>query len=231
MTRAIAREPSGLSSSALERDARAVSSHPSEVAPGDIAIGVIIGRTSEYFDYFVYGIASVLVFPAIFFPFESRLDGTLWSFAIFSLAFIARPIGSMVFMDIQRRWGRDQAHACAISPRQLDRGDCLPARLWEPWLHGDRDACDIAHRPGRCPRRILGRIAVTAGAIAPKNRRGWYAMMGQLGAPVGFMIASGLYLLLSPPCRWTISSPGDRAILSAPSQSTLWPCSRGFGWS
>ena len=47
------------------------------VAPGDIAVGVVIGRTSEYFDYFVYGIASVLVFPAVFFPFESRLDGTL----------------------------------------------------------------------------------------------------------------------------------------------------------
>src|SRR6267378_7810244 len=106
MMSGVGQDPSGLSSSSLERDARAVSSHPSEIAPGDIAIGVIIGRASEYFDYFVYGIASVLVFPAIFFPFESRLNGTLWSFAVFSLAFIARPIGSIVFMDIQRRWGR-----------------------------------------------------------------------------------------------------------------------------
>src|SRR5688572_752223 len=90
----------------FERDARDVSSHPSEVSPGDIAVGVIIGRTSEYFDYFVYGIASVLVFPAVFFPFESRLDGTLLSFAVFALAFVARPIGTLLFMDIQRRWGR-----------------------------------------------------------------------------------------------------------------------------
>src|SRR6266496_1497802 len=87
-------------------DARHGSADHSKVAPGDIAIGVIIGRTSEYFDYFVYGIASVLVFPAIFFPFEARLNGTLYSFAVFSFAFIARPIGSVVFMDIQRRWGR-----------------------------------------------------------------------------------------------------------------------------
>ncbi len=197
MTRAIAREPSGLSSSALERDARAVSSHPSEVAPGDIAIGVIIGRTSEYFDYFVYGIASVLVFPAIFFPFESRLDGTLWSFAIFSLAFIARPIGSMVFMDIQRRWGRGTKLTLAL------------------FLLGSSTA-GIAFLPGY---GSLGYMAIVMLAIlrigqgvalggswdglpsllalsAPKNRRGWYAMMGQLGAPVGFMIASGLYLLL-----------------------------------
>ena len=60
-------ESSALSSTPLERDARAVSSHPSGVAPGDIAVGVIIGRTSEYFDFFVYAIASVLVFPRVFF--------------------------------------------------------------------------------------------------------------------------------------------------------------------
>lgn len=46
----------------------------SHIAPGEIAVGVIIGRASEYFDFFVYGIASVLVFPAVFFPFEARLE-------------------------------------------------------------------------------------------------------------------------------------------------------------
>ena len=51
-----------------------------EIAPGEIAIGVIIGRASEFFDFFVYGIASVLVFPAVFFPFDDRLEGTLYSF-------------------------------------------------------------------------------------------------------------------------------------------------------
>src|SRR6266850_7966068 len=96
----------GLASTPLERDARAISADVSEVSPGDIAVGVVIGRASEYFDYFVYGIASVLVFPFIFFPFESRLNGILYSFGVFSFAFIARPIGSIVFMDIQRRWGR-----------------------------------------------------------------------------------------------------------------------------
>src|ERR1700682_2093821 len=106
MISGVGQEPSGPSSNSLERGARAVFADRSEVAPGDIAVGLIIGRASEYFDYFVYGIASVLVFPAIFFPFESRLDGTLYSFTIFSFAFIARPIGSIVFMDIQRRCGR-----------------------------------------------------------------------------------------------------------------------------
>ena len=197
MISGVGQDPSGLSSSSLERDARAVSSNPSEIAPGDIAIGVIIGRASEYFDYFVYGIASVLVFPAIFFPFESRLNGTLWSFAIFSLAFIARPIGSIVFMDIQRRWGRGTKLTLAL------------------FVLGSSTA-GIAFLPGY---GSLGYMAIVLLAIlrvgqgvalggswdglpsllalsAPKNRRGWYAMMGQLGAPVGFMLASGLYLLL-----------------------------------
>jgi len=50
----------------------------SHVTPSEIAVGVVIGRASEYFDFFVYGIASVLVFPAVFFPFENRLEGTLF---------------------------------------------------------------------------------------------------------------------------------------------------------
>jgi len=197
MISGVGQEPSGPTSRSLERDARAVAADPSEVAPGDIATGVIIGRTSEYFDYFVYGIASVLVFPAIFFPFESRLDGTLYSFTIFSFAFIARPIGSIVFMDIQRRWGRGTKLTLAL------------------FVLGS-STVGIAFLPGY---GSLGYMAIVLLAIlrvgqgvalggswdglpsllalsAPSNRRGWYAMMGQLGAPVGFMLASGLYLLL-----------------------------------
>ena len=187
----------GLSSTPLERDARAVSSDASEVSPGDIAVGVVIGRASEYFDYFVYGIASVLVFPFIFFPFESRLDGTLYSFAVFSLAFIARPIGTVVFMEIQRRWGRGTKLTLALFALGTS-------------------TVGIAFLPGY---GALGYMAIVLLAFfrigqgvalggswdglpsllalsAPPNRRGWYAMMGQLGAPVGFMLASGLYLLL-----------------------------------
>ena len=187
----------GLSSTPLERDARAVSSDASAVSPGDIAVGVVIGRASEYFDYFVYGIASVLVFPFIFFPFESRLDGTLYSFAVFSLAFIARPIGTVVFMEIQRRWGRGTKLTLALFALGTS-------------------TVGIAFLPGY---GALGYMAIVLLAVfrigqgvalggswdglpsllalsAPPNRRGWYAMMGQLGAPVGFMLASGLYLLL-----------------------------------
>jgi MFS family permease len=167
------------------------------VAPGDIAVGVVIGRTSEYFDYFVYGIASVLVFPALFFPFESRLNGTLYSFTIFSFAFIARPIGTIVFMDIQRRWGRGTKLTLAL----FLLGSCTAGIAFLPG-YGSLGYTAIA---------LLAILRVGQGVAlggswdglpsllalsAPSNRRGRYAMMGQLGAPVGFMIASGLYLLL-----------------------------------
>jgi len=76
-----------------------------KVAPGEIAIGVIIGRTSEFFDFFVYAIASVLVFPKLFFSNFDPLTGTLYSFAIFALAFVARPLGSVIFMAIDRAYG------------------------------------------------------------------------------------------------------------------------------
>ncbi len=55
----------------------------------DIAVGVVIGRSSEFFDFFVFALASVLVFPRVMFPFADPLAGVLWSFAIFALAFIA----------------------------------------------------------------------------------------------------------------------------------------------
>ncbi|MFX8984331.1 hypothetical protein ABTN17_20275, partial [Acinetobacter baumannii] len=65
---------------AAERDARNVSHHAG-VNPGDIAVGVIIGRTSEFFDFFVYAIASVIVFPRLVFPDVDPLLATIYSFA------------------------------------------------------------------------------------------------------------------------------------------------------
>lgn len=169
-----------------------------EVSPGEIAIGVVIGRASEYFDFFVYGIASAMVFPHVFFPFLPRLEATLWSFAIFALAFIARPIGTVLFMWIQRRW---------------DRGTKLTAALF---LLGT-STCGMAFLPGF---EELGALTIALLALfrigqgialggswdglpsllalnAPRDRRGWYAMLGQLGAPAGFIIAAALFAYLN----------------------------------
>jgi MFS family permease len=181
----------------FERDLRRVSSTHSEIAPGEIAIGVIIGRASEHFDFFVFGIAAVLVFPQVFFPFADGLNGTLDSFTIFALAFIARPVGSIAFMELQRRFGRETKLSVALV--------CLGI-----------STAGIAFLPGYT---TLGPAAVLLLAVfrigqgiavggswdglpsllalnAPPNRRGWYAMLSQIGAPIGFIIASALFWYL-----------------------------------
>ena len=177
-------------------DARQTADH-SQVAPGEIAIGVIIGRASEYFDFFVFGIACVLVFPAVFFPFAKSLEGTLYAFTIFAFAFIARPIGSIAFMAIQRRFGREAKLTVALFLLGISTAGIafLPS-------YGSLGFTAIV---------LLSIFRVGQGIAlggswdglpsllamnAPESRRGWYAMLGQLGAPVGFVIASGLFSFL-----------------------------------
>src|SRR6476469_10439449 len=93
-------------SDSLERDVRALHDDGKDIRPGEIAIGVIIGRTTEFFDFFVYAIAAVLVFPSYVFPYVDALTGTLLSFAFFSLAFFGRPLGTFLFTYIDRHHGR-----------------------------------------------------------------------------------------------------------------------------
>lgn len=167
------------------------------VAPGDIAVGVIIGRASEYFDFFVYGIASVLVFPSVFFPFLDALQGTLMAFALFAAAFVVRPLGTLAGMAVQRHFGRSAKLTVAL------------------FLLGSSTA-GMALLPGY---RSMGALAIGLLALcrigqglalggswdglpsllalnAPEHRRGWYAMLGQLGAPLGFVVACGLFAYL-----------------------------------
>lgn len=182
------------SSTSMERDARQI--HDDKpVSPGSIAIGVVIGRMSEFFDFFVFGLASVLVFPQLVFSFApDRLTATLYSFSIFSLAFLARPVGSIVFMTVDRLYGRGTKLTIAL------------------FLLGGSTA-SIAFLPGYDQIGYwsvallalfrLGQGFALGGAWdglasllalnAPDNRRGWYAMIPQLGAPIGFALASTLF--------------------------------------
>src|SRR5215475_7579490 len=162
--------------------------------PGEIAIGVIIGRTSEFFDFFVYAIASVIVFPRLVFPFTSELTGTLYSFAIFALAFIARPVGTVIFMTIDREYGKTAKLVTALFllgtatvgiaflPGYNDIG---VAAIW--LLAMARAAQGLAW--GGAWDGLASLLALNA----PPSQRGWYAMVPQLGAPLGLIVASALF--------------------------------------
>lgn len=164
------------------------------VTPADIALGVIIGRTSEYFDFFVFGLGCVLVFPELVFPFADRLTGTLYSFGIFALAFLTRPLGSVLFFGIDRRYGR----ATKLTVALFLLGGSTAAIAFLPgfetiglWsgviLAGFRLLQGVAL--GGAWDGLSSLLALNA----PPNRRGWYAMLPQLGAPFGFILAAGLF--------------------------------------
>ena len=179
----------------LERDARAIHAHgDSHVNPGEIAIGVIIGRTSEFFDFFVYALASVIVFPSLVFPWMDPLAATLWSFAIFPLAFMARPIGTQIFMAIDRRHGRGTKLTIALF--LLGTSTVAVAFLPAAAQVGVWSAVLLAlFRIGQG--LALGGawdgLASLLALNAPEKKRGWWAMVPQLGAPLGLILASGLF--------------------------------------
>jgi MFS family permease len=169
----------------------------SRIAPGEIAIGVVIGRASEYFDFFVYAIASVLVFPSVFFPFEQRLEGTLYSFLIFSFAFIARPLGTVIFMAIQRHFGREAKLTTALFLLGISTAGIAFLPTYGRFGFGAIVLLSLLRiGQGIALGGSWDGLPSLLALNAPPNKRGWYAMLGQLGAPVGFIIAAGLFSFL-----------------------------------
>ena len=169
-----------------------------EVSPGKIAFPVVMGRTSEFFDFFVYGIAAVLVFPYLFFPDADPVQATLKSFAVFSLAFIARPIGSIVFMAIDRNFSRaakligalfllcGSTMAIAFLPSYAQAGMLAPVLL-----------AVFRFGQGLGWGGAWDGLPSLLSLSAPANRRGWYAMVPQLGAALGFMLACGMFYVFT----------------------------------
>jgi MFS family permease len=174
--------------------ARNINARDAHVAPGDIAVGVVIGRASEYFDFFVYAIASVLVFPAVFFPFADRLEGTLYSFAIFALAYIARPVGTLFFMSLQRHFSREIKLTIALFllGSATVAISALPTYArWGEWAIIALAVLRLGQ--GFALGGTWDGLPSLLALNAPEHKRGWYAMLGQLGAPVGFIIAAGIF--------------------------------------
>jgi MFS family permease len=185
---------SASNSTALERDAQLLSAHDATIEPGDIAIGVIIGRTSEFFDFFVYAIASVLVFPSLVFPFVDPLTGTLYSFALFSLAFIGRPIGTLIFTYLDQVHGRGVKLTIALF---LLGGSTMAIALLPGYAQVGTASIWLLGFFRLCQGIALGGawdgLPSLLSLNAPRARRGWYAMIPQLGAPLGLILASALF--------------------------------------
>ncbi|TPE48933.1 MFS transporter [Amaricoccus solimangrovi] len=163
----------------------------------ELAVGVVIGRSSEFFDFFVYAIASVLVFPRVMFPFASPLDGVLLSFAVFSLAFVARPFGTLIFTEIDRRFGRGIKLTVALF--LLGCATAGIAFMPDYSVAGGYAIvilCGMRIAQGLALGGAWDGLASLLAMNAPREERGWYAMIPQLGAPVGLFVASALFVYL-----------------------------------
>jgi MFS family permease len=168
--------------------------HHHEVEAGDIAVGVIVGRTSEFFDFFVYAIASVLVFPKLVFPFATPLEAMFYSFALFPLAFLARPLGTYLFTKLDIALGRSVKLTSGLF--LLGTSTVVIAFLpgyetigiWSAVLLGVFRAAQGLAWGG-----AWDGLPSLLSMHAPLHKRGWYAMIPQLGAMLGLMVASALF--------------------------------------
>ncbi|HEU0196088.1 MAG TPA: MFS transporter [Nevskiaceae bacterium] len=176
---------------------RIVHVDPGHVSSSDVAIGVVIGRASEYFDFFVFAIASVIVFPAVFFPFATPQTGMAYSFLVFSLAFVARPFGAWLFRLVHERYGRNVKLTVAL----FALGTMTAGIAFLPSYATLGGAAIVLLALLRVGQGLAvggswdGLPSLLA-VNAPENRRGTYASIAQLGAPIGFLIAGALFAYL-----------------------------------
>jgi len=163
-----------------------------------ILLASLIGTTIEFFDFYIYATAAVLVFPKLFFPQSDQLTGTLQSFATFALAFFARPIGSALFGHFGDRIGRKATLITALLTMGIST---IVIGLLPTYASIGVSAAVLlaACRLGQG----LGLGGEWGGAVllatenAPPGKEAWYGSFPQLGAPLGFLCSTGVFLLLS----------------------------------
>src|SRR6267154_1758896 len=168
--------------------------------PRQVLFASLVGTTIEFFDFYIYATAAVLVFPRLFFPASDPASSTLASLATFGIAFFARPIGSALFGHFGDRIGRKKTLVVALSTMGLSTFaiGALPTYktigFAAPLLLA---LCRFGQGIGLGGE--WGGAVLLAIENAPPNKRALYGMFPQLGAPIGFLLSGGTFLLLS---RW-----------------------------
>ena len=166
--------------------------------PVQVLFASLIGTTIEFFDFYIYATAAVLVFPRLFFPKEDPASATLASLATFAIAFIARPFGSALFGHFGDRVGRKATLVAAL----LTMGISTVAIGLLPTYSKIGVVAPLLLALCRLGQG-LGLGGEWGGAVllaienAPPGKRAWYGMFPQLGAPIGFLFSGGVFLLLS----------------------------------
>ncbi|MDF2824617.1 MAG: ral substrate transporter, partial [Mycobacterium sp.] len=162
-----------------------------------IVVASMVGTTIEFFDFYIYATAAVSVFPHLFFPKGDGTAALLASLATFGLAFVARPLGSILFGHFGDRVGRKATlvgslltmgiatFAIGLLPTYAQVGVLAPALL-----------AVMRFAQGLALGGEWSGAALLATETAKPGKRAWAAMWPQLGAPFGFLLANGLFLIL-----------------------------------
>jgi metabolite-proton symporter len=167
-------------------------------SPRQVLLASLIGTAIEFFDFYIYATAAVLVFPRLFFPSTDPAAATLASLATFAIAFLARPIGSALFGHFGDRIGRKTTLVAAL----LTMGLSTVAIGMLPTYGTIGFAAPLLLAICRFGQGLglggeWGGAVLLAVENAPPGRRAWYGMFPQLGAPVGFVCSAGIFILLS----------------------------------
>ena len=163
-----------------------------------VLIGSLIGTTIEFFDFYIYANAAVLVFPQLFFPGSDPTASILESLATFSIAFFARPLGSAVFGHYGDRIGRKATLVVALLTMGISTV-CIGLLPTYESIGIVAPLLLMLFRFGQG----LGLGGEWGGAVllaienAPANKRAWYGMFPQLGAPLGLLLSGGTFLVLT----------------------------------
>ena len=163
-----------------------------------VLFGSLIGTTIEFFDFYIYANAAVLVFPQLFFPSSDTTMATLQSLATFSIAFLSRPLGSAFFGHYGDKIGRKFTLVAALLtmgistvtigflPSYASIGIAAPLLLM---------LCRFGQGVGLGGE--WGGAVLLAIENAPPHKRAWYGMFPQLGAPIGLLLSGGTFLILT----------------------------------
>ncbi|MEW6319490.1 MAG: MFS transporter [Acidobacteriota bacterium] len=166
--------------------------------PRQILFASLVGTAIEFFDFYIYATAAVLVFPALFFPASDPTTATLASLATFAIAFVARPVGSAVFGHFGDRIGRKATLVAAL----MTMGVSTVAIGALPTYATLGVAAPVLLSIFRFGQGLglggeWGGAVLLATENAPPGKRAWYGMFPQLGAPIGFLCSGGAFYLLT----------------------------------
>ena len=167
-------------------------------SPRHVAMASLVGTAIEFYDYYIYAAAAVLVFNSQFFPKGDPSAATLLSLSTLALAFLARPIGSALFGHFGDRIGRKRTLVASLLTMGLSTVaiGLLPSY----------EQIGIAAPLLLCLFRIgqgiglggeWGGAALVATENAPAGQRGWFGSFPQLGAPIGLFMANGVFFLIT----------------------------------